>query len=123
MKRRTTVIALAAAALAAGCSNGGGSASRHYTLRSVSHCLRAQGAQVLDAQDPNYQDDPDAMAIGVIIGMQGEITGKVHGHAFTVDVLDNRAWASPGTSFLPDDGVNSITPIAPCVSSITPAGS
>jgi len=66
MKRRTTVIALAAAALAAGCSNGGGSASRHYTLRSVSHCLRAQGAQVLDAQDPNYQDDPDAMAIGAI---------------------------------------------------------
>jgi len=124
MKRRTTVIALmAAAALAAGCSNGGGSAGRHFTLRSVSRCLRAQGAQVLDANDPNYNDDPDARAIGAIIGLQGEITGKVRGHAFTVDVLDSDAWASPGTKFLPDDGVGSITPIAPCVSSITPAGS
>ena len=120
MKRRTTFIALVTAAtLAAGCGEGG-HATRHYTLRSVSRCLRAQGAQVFDAQGPKYRDDPDAMALGATFGLQGEITGKVHGHAFTVDVTDSDAWASPGTAFLPDDGAPSIQPIAPCVSAITP---
>ena len=90
-------------ALAAGCGG-----STHYTMASVSSCLREHGAAHIEAAAVPVNQDPD---VGVLLdGYLGTISGSFKGFGFTVFVADSRAYASdvegaPGAQ----------SAIAPCV--------